>query len=112
MMIAGWSLVGVGAASLAAGLVLGAMAAERASELEDHNASGTTEYTDVEGDEEAGRNLQAGQIAALAVGGAVAVTGAVLLILDARRDSGEKKSAWLAPAVGPGAAGVTAGVRF
>lgn len=111
MRLAGWSLVGVGAASLITGLVLGVLAADKASELEDLNAAGATEYARVTDEEDAGRSLQAGQIAALAVGGAAAAVGAVLLVLDARKAPDESR-AWLTPSVGPGGAVVTAGVRF
>ena len=109
--IAGWALVGVGAASLITGVALGALAAEKAIELEDLNAGGVTEFARVVDDEDAGRGLQTWQIAALAAGGALAAVGAVLLILDYRKP-GAERSAWLTPTVGPGGAAVTAGVRF
>ncbi len=111
MRIAGWTLVGVGAAGLITGVVAGALAAEKASELEDLNAAGKTEYASVMEEDDAGRTLQSLQVAAMAGGGVVAAVGAVLLILDYRKASAER-TAWLAPAMGRDGAMMTAGVRF
>ena len=113
LRVAGWALVGVGAAAMITGVAMGVLAADKASELEDLNAGGVTEFAQVADKEDAGRGLQAGQIAALAVGGAAAAVGAVLLILDSSRASTEGGGgAWLAPSVSPGGAWVSAGMRF
>ena len=111
LLVAGSTLLGVAAVSLAAGVVLGVLADDKATELEELNAGGVTEYASVEDEEETGRTLQTGQIVALATGGALAAAGAVLLILEWRRMSAQE-TAWVAPSVGPGSVGLTARVRF
>jgi len=111
MWIAGWTMVGVGGAGLIAGLVLGGLAADKASWLEDQSASLKVEYADIKDEEALGRSLQTGQIVGLAAGGAIAATGVVLLILDSRKKPAERR-AWLAPAISPEGALVSAGVRF
>ena len=108
----GWILVGVGAASLVAGIILGKSASDAASNLEDDNADKKgVEYADVMKDVEHGQSMQNAQIATLVVGGVAAAAGAVLLILDARRASTDRQ-AWLAPAITPGGAMVSGGLRF
>jgi hypothetical protein len=91
------------------GIVLGAMAANKASWLEDQNASGTAEYAGVKDNEADGRKLQAGQIATLAAGGVLAATGVVLLVLDARSP---ERRAWLSPMIAPGGIVLGGGLRY
>ena len=110
MRTAGWVLVGVGGASLIAGLVLGGWAADVAGTLEDQNANEDTEYEDVIEDEDLGRSLQKGQVLTLIVGGAVVATGALLLILDSRKN--RERRAWLAPTVTSTGAFVSGGFSF
>lgn len=109
----GWVMVGVGGASLVAGLIFGGLASDMADTLEKQNsANPPVEYdAGIQEDEETGRTLQALQILTLAVGGAVVATGVVLLIVDARKQSKERR-AWLTPTVTPGGAMVTGGFRF
>ena len=106
----GWILVGVGGVSLVAGAVFSGLAAGKASDMEQYNADGR-EYKEVIGDEEEGQSMQTGQIVALVAGGVVVATGAVLLILDARKQRTERR-AWLAPVITPGGALVAGGVQF
>ena len=112
--IPGWVLVGTGAALCITGAALGAVAAGKAGELEDASRLGTRpDFSEYASTEDAGKGLELGQIVTLAVGGAALATGAVLLILD--RVGGpepNERSAWIAPSVGPGMAGVAGGVRF
>lgn len=110
---AGWVMVGAGGASLIAGLIFGGLAADMADTLEKQNkANPAVEYdADIMADEETGRTLQAVQILTLAVGGAAVATGVVLLILDRRKQSKERR-VWLAPVITPGGALVSGGLRF
>ena len=106
-------MVGAGGASLIAGLIFGGLAADMADTLEKQNkANPAVEYdADIMADEETGRTLQAVQILTLAVGGAAVATGVVLLILDRRKQSKERR-VWLAPVITPGGALVSGGLRF
>jgi hypothetical protein len=108
--IPGWVLVGTGGALLVTGIVLGAMAASKAKDLEQANKSGKewAEYADVE---QSGRTLNKAGIATLALGGAAAATGIVLLILDMKAPK-EERRAWLTPSLAPGGAVVSGGVQF
>jgi len=115
LLVAGSTLLAVGAASLTAGVVLGVLADDQAEELEQLNEGGFTDYTSVEDDVARGQNLQTGQIASLVAGGTLVAAGAVLLILEWRRMAAQEaapNTAWVAPSVGPDGVGVTARVRF
>jgi tetratricopeptide (TPR) repeat protein len=114
MRIAGWTLVGVGGAGLVAGIVMGALAADKASAMEDLGAA-PVEYAGVQSDEDTGRAYQTGQIVGLAAGGALLVGGLTLVLLDYLNGylrEGEERQAWFAPAVTPDGAMLTTGVRF
>jgi tetratricopeptide (TPR) repeat protein len=106
----GWITLGAGGALLVTGLALGLRAKIKEGEVEDANQKGT-EYLEVKSAEDAGRTLAKASIALSVVGGVAAATGAVLLILDARRPSAERR-AWLAPTLTPGGFAVAGGLRF
>ncbi len=111
LRLAGWVLVGAGGASLVAGVVLGAMASGKASDLEEANASGAARYRDWADDYDGGEALQTGQVAALIVGGALAATGVTLLVVDALGQRRERR-AWIAPKLTPTGGGLHAGFSF
>lgn len=112
LRIPGWVLVGAGAALMATGAALGAVAASKAGELEDASRLGTLpDYSEYEDVEDSGKGLELGQIVTLAVGGAALAAGATLLILDIVGGESEHQ-AWITPGVTPGGAMVSGGVRF
>jgi tetratricopeptide (TPR) repeat protein len=112
LRLPGWILVGVGGALVVTGAVLGWRASEQASDLEAASRQQPKAYfDDHESTQSAGRSLQTGAILGLAIGGAAAVAGTVLLILDGRRKGGER-AAWLAPAVTAQGACLAGGLRF
>lgn len=107
---AGWITLGVGGASLVTSVVLGALAAGKASELEDANAEGR-EWSEVKHLKDDGDTLAGGQILTAIVGGAAMITGAVLLYLDYRFEDRQGKTI-IAPAPVPGGALVSGTWRF
>ncbi len=110
LRLVGWISIGTGGALLVTGAILGGLAIAKTKELEDANRAGK-DYSTVRGMEDTRSKLKNASIGTLVAGGAVAATGVVLVILDARSASSERR-AWLAPEVGPGGAGVVAGLRF
>jgi tetratricopeptide (TPR) repeat protein len=96
LRISGWVLVGAGVASLAAGAALGAVAAGKASDLEEA-AAAHQPWADHRASEDQGEALELGQIISLAAGGAAAATGAVLLYLGHRGEERGGQRAWIAP---------------
>ena len=111
MRIAGWSLVGVGAAAAVGGLAMGVVAGNKSDDLE-AAAAEHQEYADVKDDESLAKGLETGAIVGLAVGGAALAAGAVLLVLDMTGGEGETNTAWLAPAPTASGASVAAGFSF
>ncbi len=109
--IAGWTLIATGAALTVSGIVLGALAADVSSQVEQGGGPGSKDWADFEEKETLGKNLNNAMIATLTIGAGAAVGGAVLILLH-YTDRFETQSAWLAPSVTPGGAAVTAGVRF
>jgi tetratricopeptide (TPR) repeat protein len=117
LRLPGWLLVGVGGALLVTGGILGGVAMNRAQQINDASRqTPSVDFADYKDTEQSGKNMQAAAIATLAIGGAAAVTGAVLLILDARRGGASKeseRSAWIVPGLARGGGAVIAGgVRF
>ena len=108
---AGWVLVGVGAAGLVAGGVLGGLAMSKQGTVEDAYNNMEMTYPELQAEMDAGEGLELGAIISLAVGGAAAAAGAVLLILDYMGD-GEQQTAWIAPGFSSDGALVNAGLRF
>ena len=108
---AGWVLVGSGGALLVVGVVMGALASDRASEMEQIGQAFDTTYRDAGDVESEGKTFQTLQVVGLAAGGAALAAGVVLLVLDRRRATRERR-AWLAPAMTPGGVLVSGGVTF
>lgn len=107
--IAGWTFLGVGAAGLAVGAVLGIVATVQVGELEDPNCpdkecnlAGQEERDDAEA-------IANGSTAMFIIGGVFAATGLVLLLTDDSGDDAgtDELSAALLPALGPTGAGLT-----
>jgi hypothetical protein len=118
----GWVTVGAGGALLVTGVVLGAMASAKATELEEGYRDGK-EYGDLQETEDAGTSLQTGQIITMIAGGAALAAGAVLLYMHYGRgekaEEGETKqsdddlaSIWVAPMATPGGAYLGGGLSF
>lgn len=109
LRMAGWTTAGIGLAAMVAGAVMGAMAAEKASIVEDGSLGA---FSDVADDYDAGKALNIGAIAGLAVGGAALVGGAVLLYLGYTAEEKPASSAWLTPCPTEGGALVSGGFTF
>jgi len=102
----GWAAVGAGAAVAIAGAITGGMALGKRSDLE---AACPDRTCASEGDlalRDDAERLGLITDVLIPVGAVVAATGAVLLILDARR-GGEAPAVAFTPQVGPGAAGLS-----
>ncbi len=91
--------------------MLGALAAQQSSDVENAGAPGTKDFADFEEQEALGQSLNNGMIATLSIGAGAAVGGAVMILLH-YTSRYETKGAWLAPSVMPGGAAVFGGVRF
>lgn len=107
LRIAGYSLLAVGASTLAAGGVLGGLASRDASDLE------TTEDPQTRVDlVERGQNRSLAADVSFVAGGVLATTGLVLALVGvSRRNEGRRRAA-VTPAVGPYGASATLRVRF
>lgn len=109
---AGWIAAGVGVALLGTGAALGAVAMDKAAQVEEGYKT-SKEYADLEDIEEAGKSMEAGAIVSLSLGGAALATGAALLVLHyLNKDTERPAAAWIAPTVTTGGATVGAGFRF
>jgi tetratricopeptide (TPR) repeat protein len=113
LRLPGWIAVGVGGALIITGIAAAGMVIKKKNEAENaNNSTPPKEYsTDGKSIEDSGRTWQNVEIATLVVGGVIAATGAVLLVLDSRAAKTERR-AWIAPSVAPGGAMVAAGLRF
>jgi len=110
LAIAGWSLLGGGAAiAMAGGSAFGALAGQETDAVEG-SAPGTP-WSDIAPHLGLHDDYQTAEIAMLAVGGAVLAAGAVLLILDATDESPEAEAAVL-PVVGAESVGFALVGRF
>lgn len=105
----GWVVLAAGGASLITGVVLGAVAADKSSSLED--ADRNRPWPEMRDDYETGESLEVGQITSLVIGGALVATGAVLVYLGYRAKGAERRAEIL-PAVLPGGAMVSGTWRF
>ena len=99
MAIAGWSALGVGAASLVVSVVLGAMAKGKAGEYEDAHNKDHMLYAEAKDILNSAEGLEKGCFVMLGVGVAAAATGAVLLLLPKKKsgDTDQAKRLQLVP---------------
>ncbi len=106
--IAGIVLASVGAAGLIAAAVTGKMAGDKADELTKASMNGGTFDPAVES---SGKTLNTVAIVSAVVGGAAAITGAVLIVLSGGSPA-EERRALVSPLIGGGITGATAVIRF
>lgn len=114
LAISGWVMVGVGGAMLVTGAITGAMALKLDKQLTDDCTEGhcpaTTAYRN---DIDKLATVSTLTDVMLFAGGAIAATGAVLLIVDAAGDrKSEQPTTALAPIVGPDFGGAAIQGRF
>lgn len=109
---AGWVSVGVGGAALIAGVIVGSMAAAKATDYEE--AANTTLYDDLAGMRDEGQALQSAQIALLVVGGILAAAGGGLLLWDhlGRAERTPAQPAVLAPVLTRDYVGFSGRIQF
>jgi len=112
----GWVTLGVGAAVLVGGSITGGMALSLNSDLSDQCGDGTCTTDDKQGDLDKRDGLAKTSTVLLAIGGAVAATGIVLLVVGSvgKEDPGADGASEVsvAPTVGPGFAGAAITGRF
>jgi tetratricopeptide (TPR) repeat protein len=108
MTITGWSLVGLGAASLATGIAMGALAKGRASEVEDAYKDNTHDWADIKDTEQQGKRFNIGMIVGISVGVVAAGGGAALLILAPRQE----RRVSVSPLFDGESIGMTAALRY
>jgi tetratricopeptide (TPR) repeat protein len=107
---AGWILAGVGAASLVAGIVCGAVAKQKGDDFASGLAGGRP-YGELMEIDSAGKRYQTAQIATLVAGGVLAATGGALLLWDGLRRPESRRAAITPYATGAGV-GIAARARF
>ena len=108
LTIAGWSLLGGGAlVAVVGGAVFGAMAADEKASFESES---TNHWSDASRYRDNYTAYTSAEAALLAIGGAAAVAGAVLLVLEATSE--EPAPAAVAPLANEGAVGVLVSGRF
>lgn len=108
----GWTAVGLGGASVVAGIVLGVLARDKQSEFD--QGSTHEAYEDLKEIDEAGKGLQRGQVATLVAGGTILAAGVGLVLWDilVGRNQRAETSATVTPMLTACGAGVAAQVRF
>jgi len=102
----GWSAIGVGGAALVTGIVLGALVRSKTDEYDRGVAAGRT-FTALDQIASTGKRYQAGELAALIVGGTLLAGGGALVLwyyLSGKEPT--RREAALLPFAGPGGAGV------
>jgi len=110
LAIAGWTLLGGGAAiALAGGVAFGVLAGDE-TDIVEGSAPGTP-YVDIAPHLQKHDDYQTAEIAMLAVGGAVLAAGAVLLILDATSEKSEAEAV-VVPSAGGESVGLVLAGRF
>jgi tetratricopeptide (TPR) repeat protein len=111
--IVGWTALGVGVASLAAGIGLGAMVRSKNTEYRDGVEGSPKTYFELNEIASSARSYQKGEIALLVVGGVVAAGGIGLVIWDAvgKREA-PAKAARIVPYFANGGGGVVGSVQF
>lgn len=108
MEIAGWVLAGAGLAALGSGIAFAVLAADAADAVE--NSPQDTPWVEVQPHLDDFELYQPLEIGMLAGGGALAVTGLVLLLVDL--DDGETASETVVPVVSADALGLGVAGRF
>jgi len=112
----GWTLVGVGAATLVVGIVGGVMVQKRNDEYTEgaDPTTGSKTYGELQETADSGRRWQAAEIGALVVGSVLAATGAGILIWDAasKRRREEETTLTLTPMLGTAGFGLAGRARF
>jgi hypothetical protein len=101
----GYTMVAIGGVGLVVGAVLQGMAGAAQGDGEE-----TDSYVAFKDDKARMESLQTGAIVSFAVGGALAVTGAVMLIVKGRGDKRERAGSGVSLGAFPGGAAV--GGRF
>lgn len=86
LKLAGWAALGAGAAVMTVGGILGGMASRKTGEYEDGYARHMA-YEEAQEILNQAQGLETGMFVCLGVGAAAAATGAVLLILDSRKEA-------------------------
>jgi tetratricopeptide (TPR) repeat protein len=117
LIVSGAALAGVGAAvALGGGIAFGVLAGRRSAAVDEVQTGGNPEelsFDETRELEREGKRFEGIQIGMVAGGAVVAVTGAVLLALGLRkRQAAAGAQARLAPALGPGTAGLVLTGRF
>jgi tetratricopeptide (TPR) repeat protein len=113
LRIAGGVIGGVGVAALVAGIVIGSQAKSRADSLSQQSQQPGVGFSQVSGLQTQGQALANTAYALYGVGSALAVTGVVLFIVDARkRRSVSEAKLELRPVVSPSHAGLLARWQF
>ena len=114
---AGWTAVGVGAASLVAGVVFSALASSKTGEWNDGFKEGLS-YEELEQIQASGEAYQKAQISTLVIGGVLAAGGAALLLWERlgnnaeEGDQAETPSVSLLPYLSGHGAGIAGQARF
>ena len=113
MTLSGWSLVGLGAAAVAAGIAMGVLAKKRASEVEDAYRAGIHDWADIKSTEEEGKRFDIGMIVGLTLGIAAAGGGATLLYFSHRSERKiSRRTLSLTPMIHGDAVGFAAALRY
>lgn len=112
---AGWVVVGVGAASLATGFVMGGLAQGKANEYTE--AAGPDQkrpYDDLQEIRSSGESLQTAQIVTLIIGGVAVAAGGGLLLWDhlGQRKNDAGTSAMVLPYLTSGGGGLAGQLEF
>jgi len=117
--ITGWVALGAGAASLIAGVALGAAVKSKSDQYQEGAApGGRLTYGELEQLASDGERLQTAHRVTLIAGGVVAAAGVALLIWEAvasrdgREQSASQTAIQVTPLVGPGAFGLAGAARF
>ncbi len=107
---AGWVTVGVGGAMLIGGVITGGMALSLDKDLEKDCADGGCP-PDLKGERDKLDTLGVATDVLIVIGSAATIAGIVMLVVDSKREEGDKDTALL-PTVGPGFAGFSFERRF
>lgn len=115
MLAAGATTVALGGLGLATGLALGIVSRRRLSDARDECVDGDAGRlcpATSRDPADAARSLSIGADAAFAVGGALAVVGVTLLVVDAVKGKRRARAGALVPSIGPRGASIGWAARF